>query len=115
MRGLSDRDSFQRHFSALKTQVAAICQSPLDQILDHLLLAVNRHPLAGELHKRNSVPHSMESDLDSLMAKPLAFKPLAHPGFAQHLHAGVLQDPGSYSLLAIGRVILLPAQWSGSL
>ena len=44
----------------------------------------------------------MQSEVDSLMAKPLAFKPFAHPGFAQHLHAGVLEDPGSYSLLAIG-------------
>ena len=102
MRGLSDVIAFQRHFSALETQIAAIRQSPLDQILDHLLLAVNRHALAGEFHKRNSVPHSIQSKFDSLMAKPLAFKPFAHAGFAQHLHAGVLQNPGPHSLLAIG-------------
>ena len=102
MRGLSDAIPSSDTSPHSKRKSPPSANAPLDQILDHLLLAVNRHALAGELHKRNSVPHSMQSELDSLMAKSLAFEPFAHPGFAQHLHAGVLEDPGSYSLLAIG-------------
>jgi hypothetical protein len=73
-----------------------------EEILDHLLLAVDRDPAAaGQLGEVDPVPAAAEAQLDPVMDEPLAPHPLAQPARVEEVRRALLEHPGADPLLEV--------------
>ena len=71
------RRRIDAHIGDLEVQRQPGGQPRVDQVLDHLLLAVDRdRPPAGEIGQRDPVALAVEAQLDAVMHQPLAVHPL---------------------------------------
>src|SRR3954465_9387642 len=62
-------DAGEGHLSAFEAKVAAISESPGDQILDNLLLPINGDALARELCERYVMADAVESKINPFVAQ----------------------------------------------
>ena len=72
-----------------------------DEILHHLLLAVDGHDLAGEIGERNAMAHAVEAQLDAMMREALRVQAVRHPRLGQRIDAALFQQPRAHALLDI--------------
>ena len=87
----------------LEQQLGARRQPRLDEVADHLLLAVDGdRGTAGQLRQRDPVPDAVEAQLEPLVHEPLAVQALAQPGGPQQVDGALLEHPGAHALLDVG-------------
>jgi hypothetical protein len=81
--GMVGLEFVNAHVLALEQERLAGVQTSLDQVLDDLLLAVDRDPTApGQLVKRDAMRAAVEPQLDPVMNEALPLEALARA----HLH-----------------------------
>jgi hypothetical protein len=89
------------HVAHLEVQRQPGRQARLDQVLDDLLLAVDRDRPAGQLLERDPVPLPVEAQLDALVDQPLGVHPRAEPDLVHQVHRRLLEHPGAHALLHV--------------
>ena len=67
----------------------------LDQVLDHLLLAVDRDPSAGQLAEVDAVLLAGKAQFDAIVGETLADHALAHSGRFEEIGRSLFQDSSS--------------------
>ena len=73
-----------------------------DEVLDDLLLAVDRDALpAGQVREVDPVRAAGEPQLDALVHHPLAVQPLGHSHLAQQVDGALLQHPRAHPRLDV--------------
>src|ERR1700722_1006100 len=72
-----------------------------DEILDHLVLRVNRDRLPGQLREINPMPRYSESQLNAIVNKSFALQPRTDSGLHHQLDRAVLQHASANPALAI--------------
>ncbi len=79
-----------------------------DQVLDDLLLAVDRdRAAAGELGQRDPVPRAAEAQLDALVHEPLAVQPVGHAQLGEQIDRALLEHAGAHAPLdVLARAVL---------
>ncbi len=86
----------------LEADVAAVAFADGDQVLDDLLLAVDRdRPPAGQRAQVDAVALAVEAQLDPVVDEPLAVQPVAQAGVGQQLDRALLEHPGAHPLLHV--------------
>ena len=86
----------------LELQRAAGVEPRADQVLDHLLLAVDRdRAAAGERREVDPVAAAVEPQLDPVVHEALALHPLADPGLGEQLDRAVLEHARPDPLLDV--------------
>ena len=94
----------QRHVLDLEAQLAAVAQPRGDEVLDHLLLAVDRdRPPAGELGEVDAVPAPVEAQLEAVVDEALAVQALAHAGLVEQVDRALLEHAGAHARLDVRR------------
>src|SRR5215212_345673 len=96
-------DGVDAHVLDLEEQRTACVQARLDEVLDHLLLPVDRdRPPAGQLGERDAVAAALEAQLEALVDEPLAVQALADAGLGEDVDRALLEDAGTDALLDVG-------------
>jgi hypothetical protein len=86
-------DAIDRHVTDLEADLAALIEVRRDQILDHLLLAVDRdRPARHELLEGDPMAPSAEPQLDAVVHHALAQQPLSHARSDEGVHRPLLKD-----------------------
>src|SRR5205823_11502465 len=85
----------------LETQLAAGRQAGRDQVLHHLLLAVDHDPPPGQVDEVDPVAAASELEVDALVDQALAIHPLPGAAPAQELDRALLEDAGPYPALDV--------------
>src|SRR5215210_159780 len=95
-------DVVQRDVVDLEEQRAAGVQPGRDQVLDHLLLAVDRdRPPLGELLEGDPVALAVEAELDALVDETLAVKPVGEAKLGEQIDCALLEDARPDPLLHV--------------
>src|SRR5579883_215617 len=81
----------------LKENGLAIANAGANQVLHHLLLAVDGDRFTDEMLKIDAVPLAAETQLHPFVLQAFAFHPGANTGFAQHVHSALFQDTGAHA------------------
>ena len=89
------------HVLDIEVDLAALVKAGGDQVFDHLLLAVDGDPAAGEFGEVDAVPASREAQFGAVVRKALGVHPFAHAGLAQSLGGAVLENSGADAVLDI--------------
>ena len=91
-----------RHVGDLEVQRQAGLQPRADQVLDDLLLAVDRdRAAAGEVAQRDPVALAAEPQLDAVVHEPLAMHPLAEADLVHQVHRRLLEHARAHALLHV--------------
>ena len=85
----------------LEQDLATIRKAPVDQILHHLLLAVDGHALADELAEIDVVQGAAEAEIDAIVEHSLALHARAHADFNQQVARPLLDQSGADAALDI--------------
>src|SRR3982074_338585 len=72
-----------------------------DQVLDHLLLAVNDNAASGKIHEVDVVPAALELQVDAPVYQALAVHAFAHTTISQKLGRPVLEHSGADAALDV--------------
>ena len=92
----------------LEQQRRAGLEAGGDQVLDHLLLAVDRDPAATrELVEGDPVAAAAEAQLHAVVHEALALEPLAHAHLDQQVDRALLQHAGANAVLHVLAVAVL--------
>ena len=95
-------DPVQADVVDLEEQGRARVEPRRDQVLDHLLLAVDRdRPALGELLEGDPVTLAVEAQLDPVVDEPLAVEPIGQPELGQQVDGALLEDAGPDALLDV--------------
>src|SRR4029079_5142728 len=91
----------------LKQQWTAICQTAFDEILDHLLLSVNRHTLVHERLEIDTVQVAVDADIDPPMQHSFTLHPCANAQVGEKVRCPVLDQarPNSISDVVAAAVL----------
>src|SRR5262249_30182555 len=89
------------HVARLEQNLAAVGKPPLDQVLHHLLLAVDGHALADELAEIDVVQGAAERKIDAVVEHALAMHARADAGFDQEVARPLLDQAGADAALDI--------------
>ena len=81
----------------LVAQVAASFLPHGDQILDHLVLAVDHDRAARQLPEIDAMAAAAEADLDPVVDEPFRIDPGAEPDRAQEVDDALLEDAGAHA------------------
>ncbi len=92
----------QTHVLDVKENLAAVGQPSRDQILDDLLLAVDRDPLADQTTEIEMMQRAVEAEKDAVMPHRLALQAFADAGLHQQVGCPLLEHAGAHALLDIG-------------
>src|SRR4051794_8896979 len=92
----------QGNIATFEAQIGAVCEAARDQVFDYFLLAIDRNALAGKFEEGNAVPHAVEPEVNSAMAKSFAVEAFRDTGLAKQINAGVLQHAGANPFFAVG-------------
>src|SRR5215472_3896966 len=84
-------NALQGDIRDLEMDRSAIGEAGGDQVLHHLMLAVDRDGLAGEGLEVDAVTPARKADLDAGMAKPLALQAFAETRLLQEIDRALLQ------------------------
>ena len=88
-------------------QVAAALQPRRDQVLDHLLLAVDRHVAAGQLGDLDVLRAALTPQVDAVVDEAFAIEPLGHVELSQQVDGVLLEQPGADPALeVVARAVL---------
>ena len=91
-----------RHVGDLEVQRQPGLQPRADQVLDDLLLAVDRdRAAAGQIAQRDPVALAAEPQLDAVVDQPLAVHPLAEPDLVHQVHRRLLEHARAHALLHV--------------
>ena len=86
----------------LEMDDAARRETGVDDVLDHLALAVDGNPLAaGEGGEVDVVGRSVEAEFDAVVDEALAKHPPAEPRFDQHVDRPLFEDAGADAVLDV--------------
>src|SRR5262249_8266482 len=85
----------------LKQQLPAVGEPPRDQVLHHLLLAVDGHALADEFAEIDVVQSAAEGKIDPVVEHALALHARADAGFDQEVARPLLDQAGANAALDI--------------
>ena len=91
----------ERDVGDLEVQRAAIAQAGGDQILDDLLLAVDRDRAAGQLGHVDVLRATGLAQVDAAVLEALAREPLADTELGQQLDGVLLEQAGAHALLDV--------------
>src|SRR5215813_6554085 len=89
------------HVARLEQNLAAVGEPPRDQVLHHLLLAVDGHALADELAEIDVVQGAAEGKIDAVVEHALALHARADAGFDQEVARPLLDQAGADAALDI--------------
>src|SRR3954447_16040944 len=92
----------KRNRAAFEAHVTSVGEAPPNQILDDLLLPIDRDALARELNERYAVPDAIDAQVDAFVAQPFALEPFCNARLPQQVDTGVLQHAGAHPLFTIG-------------
>ena len=85
----------------LEQDLAAIGEPPVDQILHHLLLAIDGHALADELAEIDVVQGAAEAEIDAVVEHAFALHARAHADLDQEVARPLLDQSGADAALDI--------------
>ena len=91
----------------LEPEVAAALQQRRDQVLDDLLLSVDRHVPAGQLGDLDVLGVALPAQVDAVVLEPLAGQPLADPQVVHQLDRVLLEQAGADAPLDVVAVAVL--------
>ncbi len=92
----------------LEDQGPAAVEAGGDQVLDDLLLAVDRDPApAGELVEGDVVVAALEAQVDAVMDEALLDHPISDPHLDHQVDGALFEHSGPHPLLYIGPVTRL--------
>ena len=92
----------QRDVVDLEAQLAAGLQPRGDEVLDHLLLAVDGdRPPAGELGEVDAVPAPVEAQLEAVVDEALAVQALGDAGRVEQVDGRLLEHAGAHARLDV--------------
>ncbi len=106
----------------LEDDAPARLQPGANQVLDHLLLAVDRDRApAAELAQGDAMAPPLEPQLEAVVDQPLAPQAVGYPGLREQIDRALLEDAGPHPLLDVvaaavlqhDRVHALPGQQLG--
>src|SRR5262249_45415462 len=89
------------HVARLEQNLPAVGEPPLDQVLHHLLLAVDGHALAPELAEIDVVQRAAEGKVDAVVEHALALHARADAGLDQEVARPLLDQTGADAALDI--------------
>src|SRR5262245_10046284 len=89
------------HVARLEQNLSAIGKPPRDQVLHHLLLAVDGHALADELAEIDVVQRAAEGKIDPVVEHAFALHARADAGFDQEVARPLLDQAGADAALDI--------------
>src|SRR5262249_49160803 len=89
------------HVARLEQNLAAVGEPPRDQVLHHLLLAVDGHALADELAEIDVVQGAAEGKIDAVVEHALALHARADARFHQEVARPLLDQAGADAALDI--------------
>src|SRR5206468_6230865 len=99
---------FRRAGQSLDTDIVDVEQNlptvgepPRDQVLDHLVLAVDQDAIADQRFEIDVAQLVVEAEIDAAMQKPLALHALADAGLHQKIGGPVLDHAGADARLDI--------------
>jgi hypothetical protein len=87
---------------ALEQDLPAVGEPARDQVLHHLLLAIDGNALADQLSEVDVMQRAIEAEIDAVVHHALALHARADPGLDQHVGRPLLDQPGADARLAIG-------------
>src|SRR5206468_4655845 len=86
----------------LEEQRAACVEPRRDQVLDDLLLAVDRdRPALGELLEWDPMTLAIEAQLDALVDQALAVEAVSQPELGEQVHGALLENARPDALLHV--------------
>ena len=85
----------------LEMQFATAVQKRRDQILDHLLLAVDRDVAAGQLCDLDVLRAALAPEVDAVVHEAFAIQPLAHVERSQQVDGVLLEQAGADAALEV--------------
>ena len=101
-RGCAAVDAVDRDVRHLEEERAAGVEALRDEVLDDLLLAVQRdRAAAGQVAQRDAVAAAAEAQLDAVVHHPLALEPLAHARLDAGSPPSPARVPGAHALLDV--------------
>ena len=106
--GVGDRRGLgiDDHVGNLEVQRQAGLQARVDEVLDDLLLAVDRDRApAREVRQRDPVPLAVEAQFDAVVDEPLGVHPLAQADLVHQVHRALLEHAGAHALLDVLAVL----------
>src|SRR5262249_28474270 len=89
------------HVTRLEQNFPAVGEPPRDQVLHHLLLAVDGHALADELAEIDVVQGAAEGKVDAVVEHALALHARPDAGFHQEVARPLLDQAGADAALDI--------------
>ena len=107
MRGDASLEVMNGDVGRLEQDLPAIGESARNQVLDHLLLAVDGDALPDQLLEIDVVQRAVEAEVDAVVEQALALQPLADAGIDQEVARPVLDQPGADAALDIGAAAVL--------
>jgi hypothetical protein len=85
-----------------ESDVATVVQPLRDEVLEHLVLGVDRHGSAARgLEQVDPVHLPAEGQVDAVVDEPVAAQPIPHPGRRHQVHRALLQHTGLDRLLDV--------------
>ena len=82
-------------------QVAAALQPRRDQVLDHLLLAVDGHVAPCQLRDLDVLRAALAPEVDAVVDEAFAIQPFAHVQLSQQVHRVLFEQPGADPALEV--------------
>ena len=96
------REAVERDVGDLEAGFAAVAQARGDEVLDDLLLAVDRdRPPAGEPAEVDAVALAVEAQLDAAVDERLAVQTVAEAGVGEQLDRALLEDARADAVLDV--------------
>src|SRR5262249_29388957 len=83
------------HLLDLEQDLPTVGEPACDQVLDHLLLAVDGNAAADERLEIDLVQHAVHAELDTVVEHGLALEPLADAGPDQEIGRPMLDQAGA--------------------
>ncbi len=98
----------QRHVLDLEPDRPAGRQARGDEVLDHLLLPVDRDRAPeGQVRERDAVAGAVEGEQDAAVDQPLAAQAIGHAQLVEQLDSALLQHAGAHAVLDVRAAAVL--------
>src|SRR5262249_42145872 len=95
------------HVARLEQYCSAVGEALFNQILYHLLLAVNGHALADEIAEIDVMQGAAEREIDAVVEHAFALHAIADAGFDKEITRPLLDQPGADAALDVAAAAIL--------